>query len=302
MRRSTSTAIRPLPNPCRHKEANARTLALMLVLFLAGVTVGALWVYRSAQKSVTPAEETGQDLTAATKEVLKNLNSTVQVQFYSLLSEGNPSGELARFVARVNALLASFKQEAKGKLRLTSQDVWTDANTKSASAAGVVPLTLGAESAYLGIVVSQDGRKETLSPLRPEWEAALEFDLARAIARVNRPPPTPVFAADIALAEKAAESIQRSIPNLASVSVEEGERILRKAALEEYMTAVAEMEREVKEAQQRVIKAEAAGSEADRQSALEQLRQVQKKHADNLGQITARAQAQIEALQRLKRQ
>jgi len=119
---------------------------------------------------------------------------------------------------------------------------------------------------------------------------------------VANPPAPPVSPTDTALAEKAAEVVQRSIPNLASTSLEDGKRILREAALKEYKAAVAEMDSDIKEAQQRLLKAEAANSDSDRQAALERLRQVQSQQTEKLDQIATRSQAQIEALQRLKRQ
>ena len=284
----------------QHHKGNVRTTLLMAVLFLIGIGVGALWVYRSTQKPATPAREEEPALSESTRAVLRNLKSPLEIQSYSLFSEDNPSGELSEFAGRVKHLLTAFQQVAGGKIRVTSFGSWTEENTRSASAAGVVPFSAGGDSAYLGLVIVQKERKETLSQLRPEWEAALEFDLARAISRVAKPPSTPVSAADVAMAEKAAEEVQRSIPNINSVSLEEGKRMLRAAALEEYMAAVVAMEKEIGDAQQRLLKAEAGTSEAERQSAREQLHQVRTKHAEKLSQITARSQAQIEALQRIK--
>ena len=274
----------------------------MLVLFLVGMAVGALWVYRSMHKPGTTSKDVGRTMADSTRAVLKSLDSPVEIQFYSLLTEGRSSGDLREFAERVNQLLAAFDQESGGKIKVSPYDTWTDASTKSASAVGVVPFNLNGDPAYLGLVIIQDERKETLAQLRPEWEQALEFDLARAISRVAKPPSLPVSAADTALAEKAAEDVQRSIPNLASVSLDDGKRILREAALKEYKAAVTEMDNDIKEAEQRLLKAQAANSDSDRQAALEQLRQVQSKHTDRLNEIATRSQVQIEALQRMKKQ
>lgn len=300
MRVSTHRAV---GRPDRHgkpNQASARTTVLMLVLFLLGTAVGALWVYRSLQQASTKGEAAERTLAESTIAVLKNLKSPLEIQFYAIFGEGVSSGDLREFTGRVNQLLVEFQQEAGGKINVTPHDAWNDANTRRAAAAGVVPFSVGGDPAYVGLVVVQDGRKEALAQIRPEWEAALEFDLARAIARVTTPTSTPASAADTAMAENAAAEVQRSIPNLGSVSLDEGKRILREAALEEYMSTVLEMEKEIAEAQQRVTKAEAAQSDSDRQSALEKLRQVRAKHAEKLSQIAARSQAQIEALQRMK--
>ena len=302
MRHSSSNTVRISVKPRRRDQASARTALLMLVLFLTGMGVGALWVYRSAQKPAIPGEDVERTLADSTRAVLENLKSPVEIQFYSLFGDGSSSGDLSEFAGRVKSLLAAFQQEAGGKIKVKPYDSWTDANTKSASAAGVVPFTVGGDAAYLGLIAVQDGRKETLPQLLPEWEQALEFDLARAISRVASSPLPPDSAADMALVERATQDVQRSIPNLATVSLEDGKRILREAALKEYKAAVAEMDNEIKEAQQRLLKAEAANSDSDRQAALEGLRQLQSNHTEKLNQIATRSQAQIEALQRLKRQ
>jgi hypothetical protein len=272
----------------------------MAVLFLAGFAVGALVAYRTAQKPEAPVENTELTLSDSTRAVLESLKSPLQIQFYALFGEDTTSGELREFAARVKQLLTAFEQAAKGKIKISPISSWSDDNARSAAAAGVVPVNAGSDAAYLGLVVGQKERKETLVQLRPEWEAAIEFDLARAISRVAKPPQAQLPAADVAMAEKAAEAVQRTIPNLNSVSLEEGKRILRAAALEEYMAAVIGMEKEVNEAKQRVIKAEAGSSEADLQAAREQLRLIQARRAEKLSQITARSQAQIEAFQRMK--
>jgi hypothetical protein len=287
----------------RPEQAGIRLALLMTVLFLAGMAVGAWWVYRSTNTpGAPPSEVAGQTLAASTRSVLKSLNSAVEIQFYSLLTEGGSSAELREFAKRVNQLLADFDRESGGKIRVSPNVTWSDATTRNATAAGVVPFNVGGDPAYLGLVVLQDGRKETLAQLRPEWEPALEFDLARAIARVVASPSRPVSTAETALARSAAEAVERSIPNLTAVSLEEGKRILREAALKEYKAAVAEMDVEIKEAERRLLEAQAANSGPDRQTALEQLRQVQSKHTQKLNDIATHSQAQIEAFQRMKNQ
>jgi hypothetical protein len=286
----------------RLEQANIRLALLMAVFFLVGMAVGAWWVYRSTNNPGSPSQDAGRTLAASTRSVLNSLNSAVEIQLYSLLSEGGSSGELREFAKRVDQLLADFAQESGGKIRVSPHDTWSDATTRNASAAGVVPFNVGGDPAYLGLVVLQDGRKETLAQLRPEWEPALEFDLARAISRVVASPSQPVSAAETALARNATEAVERSIPNLTAVSLEEGKRILREAALKEYKAAVTEMDSEIKEAERRLLEAQAANSDSDRQTALEQLRQAQSKHTQKLNDIATRSQAQIEAFQRMKNQ
>ena len=95
------------------------------------------------------------------------------------------------------------------------------------------------------------------------------------------------------------EEVKRAVPDLASVSVEEGTRILREAALKDFAAAANEMELRQKEAQQRVTGAQGK-SEAEQQTARKNLQQVQLEQAEKLKQVAARLQARIIALQQLK--
>ncbi len=308
MKQAMLRADRKPVNARVRQRANARTALLLLLALLVGMGVGAVWVYRTAQKPAATNDPAAHGLTDGTRAVLRSLNSSVEIRFYSLLGDESASGELREFAGRVQLLLTEFQRESGNKLKITPYETWTEANSKTASADGVVPFSLEqAEPVYLGLTVLHDKRKETIAQLNPEWEQALEFDLARAIARVANPSslastPAAASAADRALVEQATQEVERSIPNLASVSLEDGKRILRESALKEFKTAVAEMEKEVEAARQRLLKAEGSNSESDRQKALDLLQQVQAKHSETLSQIAARAKARTEALQRLKQQ
>ena len=88
-----SSVKMPLKSRSRDR-ANSRITLLMLLLFLSGMAVGALWVYRSTHKPGTPSVDVGRTLADSTRGVLKNLNSPVEIQFYSLLTEGRrPLGD-----------------------------------------------------------------------------------------------------------------------------------------------------------------------------------------------------------------
>ena len=74
----------------------------------------------------------------------------------------------------------------------------------------------------------------------------MEPDLTRAIIRlVETPRAGPIAAAALAPLEvnsNAVQEVKALIPNLGTVSVEEGTRILREAALKDFTAAAKEME------------------------------------------------------------
>lgn len=286
------------------ERASVRTVLLPLICFVIGTGVGAFWLHRSAN-TLSPTEavspQASSELSTSTKSVLSRLDSMVEIRYYALLDSGDES--LKPFIGRVDNLLSEFKRAANGRLSVTRLDVWSEPNTKSASADGVVPFNLekGAPS-YLGLSLNCEGRKETLSQITPEWESSLEFDLARALARLVAPPSSPRSPAESAQAAAVEEALRRTIPNPAAVSFDAGKKLLQEAAIREVESAVNEMQQELTEIRQRILKAESVNADSDRQAAVKELQTAQAKHLEKLRAIASRSNAQIEALARLKGQ
>ena len=145
---------------------------------------------------------------------------------------------------------------------------------------------------------SRGGQKESLSSLAPEWEQALESDLSRAIAGVDASSPP------VQLAAKAdgatLDAVRRAIPNLDTVSVEEGSRLLRAAAVTRFEQASQEIQARVKPAEEHFVQAQNSQSEAEQEEALKALEQVRKEQTKKIEDSPSGAKAQVEALQQLK--
>ena len=107
--------------------------------------------------------------------------------------------------------------------------------------------------------------------------------------------------ANPAAAKETLQQVVRAIPDLASVSLENGTRILRESALEQLKAAMSEMQTKVAAAQQKLAGAQSGNSEADQQAALLQLQQIQGEQTEKIQQISQRLQDQIGALKQLKR-
>ena len=111
-------------------------------------------------------------------------------------------------------------------------------------------------------------------------------------ARAFVEPPLPVAPAAI-------EDVKRSLPNYASLSVDEGTEILRQAALKKFADAASELQSQVARAQEELRQA-GGKSPADQQAAMKQLQQVQAEQSRKLQQIAGQLQTQIAALKQLK--
>ena len=291
----------------RGEEAGVRCIVLALAFLLVVAAVSAVWFYRAAHRGpAVSGEPTGPQpvvLSEATLTVLRKLDSVLEIRFYSVLDPASlPDSEMA-FAGRVNQLLSAYLEAAGGKIKLTRIDSQSNLNQNAARADGVQAFNLDkGEPCYLGVALAFNGRKETLPHFSPEWEQALEPDLTRAIMRLVETP-RPAAAAALAPSEintNAVQEVKALVPNLGTVSVEEGTRILREAALKDFTAATKEMETQIKEAEQRLTQAQNGGSDADQQAARKHLQQIQTEQVEKLKQIAARSKAQIDALQQLK--
>ena len=288
--------------------ARVEAIILALIVLLAGVVLGAVWLYRTAHHtpaaSAEPAAPQSPVLSDSTLAVLQRLNGVVETRFYSILDPATVPESLTAFAGRVDQLLSGYAQAAGGKIKLTRFDSQSHLNPNAASADGIQVFNLEkGEACYLGVALALNGRKETLPRLSPEWESALEADLTRAIARLLDASQPVRVTAPVTVSQintTAVQEVRALIPNLAAVPLEEGTRILREAALKEFKAAAKEMETQVKEAEQRLTQAQNGGSEADQQAAIKHLQQVQAEQTEKLKRIAARSKAQIDALQQLK--
>jgi ABC-type uncharacterized transport system len=287
------------------ERGRAGIIVLVLISFVLGLAASAFYFRGSSRQSNAQVDGRQPDgLSEGTMAVLKGLKSQVQIRFYSILDPASTSDALKTYAVRVDQLLSDYQGEAGGKIKVVRYNSMSDASADAAFADGITPFNMDKGNAcYLGIAISYEGQKESLSRLLPDWEQALESDLSRAIVRVSSTIPTTKSATANALPDKAVvDEVKRAIPNLGSVSLERGTEILREAAVREFATAASQMEAQLKEAQQRLTEAQNGKSEGAQQAAMKNLQQIQAGQMDKIKQIAARLQDQIAALQRLKQE
>lgn len=272
------------------------------VVFLLGLAAGAIGIsaLRPAPQPIAqPHAEAG--LSESTKNLLNSLKTPVDLRFYSILDPATTSETLRSFAARAEKLVSAFGEASGGNVRLTRVSVVTE-NAAAPSADGIQPFNHDRGNAcFLGLAISQDARTESLPFLSPQWEAALEYDIARAIQRVSQPlvakPPT----ARMASAEKqTVDKLRAALPNLDSLSLDAGKRKLQEKTLAEFKAVAAEMSEQVNRAQQQLDEAQRGGSETEQQAAMQQLQKLQADQSDRLKTISIDLQEQIAALERLK--
>lgn len=286
------------------RRGSARTLALAAVCLAVGLGGGAYWFGQRTARSDTPAPsprlaEAPRALSAGTKELLGRLDGPVAVRYYALLDPASTSAGLRQYAERVSQLLAAYAEASGGKLTVSRSLSRSDAAEAAALADGLRAFNLDrGDACYLGLVLQRQDRKETIQ-LAPEWETALEADLSRALARVLTPAPVAGAAKAAApQADRAAiEEVKLAIPNIAAVSLEEGTQMLRTKALVEFAAIAQEMETQLKQAEQRFTQAQ---TEAERQTARNELQRIRNEQTEKLKTVALRLQAQLEALGQMK--
>jgi enamine deaminase RidA (YjgF/YER057c/UK114 family) len=273
---------------------------LTLAFFVAGAALSAAWFSRGGLHSAADAgkaEPAG--LSDATKAVLQHLDSPVEIRFYSMVSDPSVPDSDRAFAGRVGQLLEQYQEAAGDRLKVTRSASLSGASAAAALADGVKAFNIDkGDSCFLGIAVVCAGGKQSLPRLAPEWEQALEPDLTRAIATAleNRPNAQPTVRGDT----RSADAVRKAIPNLDTVSVEDGAKTLHDVSMGQFIQAVEETKTRMQEAEQRFIQAQDSQSPAAQQAAAEDLRKIQAEGARKLQQIAQESQAQILALQQLK--
>lgn len=287
----------------RRLAAGNSRLGLFLAVLVAGFAAGALVVYQAGRKGTSRSDAAGDSpLSDASQAILKSLSVPVEIRFYSLLDPASTSPELRAFSTRVDALLAAYEQSAPGRLKINRLTNLTEA-ASAASAEGLKPFNLSqGDACYLGLVVVGEGQKEVLDRIAPEWEAALQPDLSRAIARVSAPKAVlTATTADAARVDpEAIAQVRQTIANPESVALNDGKAALRLAAMKEVMGATEAAQKQIKAAQERLAAAQSSGSEAEQQAAMKQIQELQAAQVDQLQKIAARSRAQIQAWEQIK--
>jgi len=126
-------------------------------------------------------------LSDGTRKVLGKLEAPVKIRYYFNQGDANVPVALRVFAGRVDDLLNEMRAAANGKLVIEKLNPQPDSDAEdSAGLDGVEAQELpSGDKFYLGLAVSHADQKLALPVLSPERERLLEYDLARAIARVT---------------------------------------------------------------------------------------------------------------------
>jgi ABC-type uncharacterized transport system involved in gliding motility auxiliary subunit len=166
--------------------STAGVVAMLIALLAFYVVSGAVKqrVDLTAEKSYT--------LSKGTKDILGKLNKRVTIRYYCTQGDAMPVS-LKTYARRIEDLLSEYRQNGHGKIVVENYDPTPDSDAEeSATLNGVegqATSPYGGDKVYLGLVVSILNEKIAIPWLDPQREKLLEYDLSRAIARVQNPEP-----------------------------------------------------------------------------------------------------------------
>lgn len=155
----------------------------------------ALYIVTSAFKvRVDITDDKAHTLSAGTKHIIAKLDAPVTLRFYCTQGDNAMPPALRVYAQHIEDLLAEYQQAAKGKIIIQKLDPRPDSDAEDSARLngieGRATGQFGASKIYLGIVASIFDQKFTLPWLAPDRERLLEYDISRAISRVeNSTPP-----------------------------------------------------------------------------------------------------------------
>jgi len=168
----------------RKNEALVYSAAGLVALFLILVAANYLVSFQPLKVDLT--EGRVQTLSEGTKKLLRGLESPIKVKLYISRGEQAMPVQLRGFAQRVEDLAREFKSVAGTNLAIELYNPAPDSDAEDAAQLdGIEPQQLfSGEQFYLGLSVSQLERKQAIPAVSIQRERLLEYDLARAIARV----------------------------------------------------------------------------------------------------------------------
>jgi ABC-type uncharacterized transport system involved in gliding motility auxiliary subunit len=134
-------------------------------------------------------QERAYTFSDGTKAILKKLDTPIKIRFYCTQGESSASEAvfLKNYARHVEDLLAEYKQTGKGKIIVEKYDPQPDSDAEDAARLDNVEgqMMSNGEKFYLGLSVNMLDQRETVPFLSPTREKLLEYDVTRAIARVQ---------------------------------------------------------------------------------------------------------------------
>lgn len=161
----------------------AGIVIVFLILVFANVLVAKMNLRWDA------SSEKLYSLSDATENIASNLKNRVEIRFFYSEDNINIPAHIKAYAKRVRDFLGEYENAGRGKIVFESINPSHDSDEEDlAQKYGVKGLNLPTgERVYFGLVAISSDQEEVIPYLDPNREAQLEYDITRAITRVQNP-------------------------------------------------------------------------------------------------------------------
>lgn len=124
-----------------------------------------------------------------TEKIISDLKEDVVIKVFFSKSVSDIPPNIKTFAQRVQDFLSEYEQKSNGRITIETYDPKLDSEEEEwAETYGMKSITLPTgERVYLGLVAMAADQEELIPFIDPTREASLEYDITRAISRVQNP-------------------------------------------------------------------------------------------------------------------
>jgi ABC-type uncharacterized transport system involved in gliding motility auxiliary subunit len=174
------------------KKHSALLLTVIIVIAIVIVVNWFLAGARVANYRLDLTEKKIYTLSDGTRRILGNIKSDepVSIRFYATGDNHVMRPDCAKYASTVEDMLLEIEKTADGKVTLQRIDPRPDSDSEDKAIADDIAgqqMDQMGNKMYFGLAVECGDRKEVLPFLDPGAETSLEYDIARAVAKVNNP-------------------------------------------------------------------------------------------------------------------
>ncbi|MDB6025705.1 MAG: putative transporter, rane protein [Verrucomicrobiales bacterium] len=173
----------------KRKQFETLLYSTIGVVLLFALVLAINFIATRARYRVDLTQEKAYTFSDGTKAIIGRLDTPVKIRFYCTQGESSASEAvfLKNYAHHVEDLLAEYKQVGKGKIIIEKYDPQPDSDAEDSARLDNVEgqMLSNGEKFYLGLSVNMLDQRETVPFLSPTREKLMEYDVTRAIARVQ---------------------------------------------------------------------------------------------------------------------
>ena len=172
-------------------NSKSKLLTLLIIVAIIGVVNYIVSIPGPLNVRLDLTEQGLYTLSDGTKNIIRSISDQkpVTIRFYCTRDSRIMPQFVQNYSTTVEDLLLEFEKSSDGRLTLDRIDPRPDSDDEDKAKADDIqghPVNEQGDKVYFGLAVSCADQKEVIPSLDPNDEAALEYKLARAVAKVSK--------------------------------------------------------------------------------------------------------------------